>query len=93
MLYESNGTRLFSAPVRPDVRPTLDWAALQAHALRRDGHPSTVQWQGRFARARGARPGNLDDGATEVVTEFEQDMTARTVRVVPKPGENKRPPR
>ena len=32
MLYESNGTQLFYAPVRPDVRPTLDWAALQAHA-------------------------------------------------------------
>jgi hypothetical protein len=91
MLYESNGTRLFSAAVRPEVRPTLDWAALQAQALRRDGHPATVQWQGRFARARGLRPGNLDDGATEVVTEFEQDITARTVRVVPKPGENKRP--
>ncbi len=73
------------------MRPTLDWAALQVHALRRDGHPSTVQWQGRFARARGARPGNLDDGAVEVVTEFDQDVTAKTVRVVPKPGENKRP--
>lgn len=91
MLYESNGTQLFYAPVRPDVRPTLDWAALQAHALRRDGHPSTVQWQGRFARARGARPGSLDDAAAEVVTEFDQDVTAKTVRVVPKPGENKRP--
>ena len=91
MLYESNGTQLFYAPVRPDVRPTLDWAALQAHALRRDGHPSAVQWQGRFARARGARPGNLDDAAAEVVTEFDQDVTAKTVRVIPKPGENKRP--
>jgi hypothetical protein len=91
MLYESNGTQLFYAPVRPDVRPTLDWAALQAHALRRDGHPSTVEWQGRFARARGARPGNLDDAATEVVTEFDQDVTATTVRITPKPGENRRP--
>jgi hypothetical protein len=91
MLYESNGTQLFYAPVRPDVRPTLDWAALQAHALRRDGHPSTVQWQGRFARARGARPGNLEDAAAEVVTEFDQDVTAKTVRVTPKPGENRRP--
>ena len=86
MLYESNGGQLFYAPVRPDVRPTLDWAALQVHALRRDGHPSTVQWQGRFARARGARPGNLEDGAVEVVTEFDQDVTAKTVRVVPKPA-------
>jgi hypothetical protein len=91
MLYEANGAQLFYAPVRPEVRPTLDWATLQAQALRRDGHPSTVQWQGRFARARGLRPGNLDDGAAEVVTEFDQGITAQTVRVVPKPGENKRP--
>jgi len=91
MLYESNGTQLFYAPVRPDVRPTLDWATLQAQALRRDGHPGTVQWQGRFARSRGLKPGNLDDQATEVVTEFDQDITARTVRVVPRPGENKHP--
>jgi hypothetical protein len=91
MLYESNGTRLFYAAVRPEVRPTLDWAALQAQALRRDGHPASVQWQGRFARARGLKPGNMDDGAAEVVTEFDQDITARTVRVVPRPGENKRP--
>ena len=29
--------------------------------------------------------------AAEVVTEFDQDITAKTVRVHPKPGENKRP--
>ena len=97
MLYESNGSQLFYAPVRAEVRPTLDWAALQAHALRRDGHPASVQWQGRFARARSTRPGspgnlgNVEDAVTEVVTEFDQDITARTVRVVPRPGENKRP--
>ena len=91
MLYESNGAQVLYAPIRPEVRPTLDWAAMQAHALRRDGHPAAVEWKGKFARARAARPGNLDDGAAEVVTEFDQDITAKTVRVVPKPGENKRP--
>jgi hypothetical protein len=91
MLYEANGTQLFYAPVRSEVRPTLDWATFQAQALRRDGHPSTVQWQGRFARGRGLRPGSLDDSASEVVTEFDQGLSAKTVRVIPKPGENKRP--
>jgi hypothetical protein len=91
MLYETNGTPAFYAPVRPDVRPTLDWATLQAQALRRDGHPSSVQWQGRFARRPGYKPGNLDDGAVEVVTEFDHEITATTTRVIPKPGENKRP--
>ncbi len=90
MFYESNGAPLFYMPVRSEVRPTLDWATLQAHALRRDGHPSTVQWQGRFARSRAFKAGNLDDQADEVATEFEQDIVAKTIRVVPKPGENKR---
>jgi hypothetical protein len=91
MLYETSGTPLFYAPVRPEVRPTLDWAALQAQALRRDGHPATVQWQGKFARAPGYKPGNLEDGTTEVVTEFDQDITAKTVRVVPGQGDSTRP--
>jgi hypothetical protein len=91
MLYETNGTPLFYAPVRPEVRPTLDWATLQAYALRRDGHPTSVQWQGRFARSRGLKTGSLDDRAEEILTEFDQDITAKTVRVVPKPGEKRRP--
>ena len=33
----------------------------------------------------------MDDRAEEVLTEFDQDMTAKTVRVVPKPGDKKRP--
>src|SRR5712671_7658871 len=76
MLYETNGKPLFYAPVRPELRPTLDWATLQAHALRGDGHPASVQWQGRFARSRGLKAGNLDDRANEVLTEFDQDITA-----------------
>ena len=91
MLYETNGTPLFYAAVRPDVRPTLDWAAFQAQALRGDGHPSAVQWQGRFARSHGLKSGNLDDRAQEVVTEFDQDITAKTIRVATKAGEKKRP--
>ena len=91
MLYETNGTPLFYVPVRPEVRPTLDWATLQVHALRRDGDPTAVQWQGRFARSRGLKAGNMDDRAEEVLTEFDQDMMAKTVRVVPKPGDKKRP--
>jgi hypothetical protein len=91
MLYETNGKPLFYAPVRPELRPTLDWATLQTHALRDDGHPASVQWQGRFARARGLKAGNLDDRANEVLTEFDQDIIAKTVRVLQKPGETKRP--
>jgi hypothetical protein len=91
MLYETNGAPLFYAAVRPDVRPTLDWAAFQAHALRGDGHPTAVQWQGRFARSRGLKSGNLDDRAQEVVTEFDQDITAKTIRVTGKAGEKRRP--
>ena len=83
--------RCSTAPVRPELRPTLDWSTLQAHALRRDGHPASVQWQGRFARSRGLKAGNLDDRANEVLTEFDQDITAKTVRVLPKPGETKPP--
>jgi hypothetical protein len=91
MLYETNGTPLIYASVRPDVRPTLDWAAFQAQALRGDGHPTAVQWQGRFARSRGLKSGNLDDRAQEVVTEFDQDIIATTTRLIPKAGEKKRP--
>jgi hypothetical protein len=89
MLYEANGSQVFYAPVRPDVRPTLDWAAMQAQALRRDSNPATVEWQGRFARARGAR--GSEEAATEVITEFDREITARTILVMPKPGEAKRP--
>jgi hypothetical protein len=91
MVYETNGAPRFYAAVRPEVRPTLDWATLQAHALRADGHPASVEWQGRFARSRGLKTGNLDDRAQEVLTEFDQDITAKTVRVSPKPGDKRRP--
>jgi hypothetical protein len=90
MLYEANGSQVFYAPIRSDIRPTLDWAALQAQALRRDGNPASVEWQGRFARARGARSGAIEDTAIEVVTEFNREITARTTLAAPKPGENKR---
>ena len=90
MLYEANGTPLFYAPVRPELRPTLDWATLQAHALRRTAiRPAcSGRADSHDPGTQGREPGRSRD---EVLTEFDQDITAKTVRVLPKPGENKRP--
>ena len=81
---DGQGTVVESAVTRAQVRPTLDWAALQLHAIDSDGAVDAGtprEWRGRFLRARNARRVALDDEPLEVETEFETGLRSKTTRV------------
>ena len=77
----AGGERLFTQP-RADIRPTLDWANLQAYGLWKDrpSAPGEVEWQGGFVRRSGPRAGRLDDRPVETETEFESGVKVVTAK-------------
>ena len=77
---DAQGSVTESAVTRAEVRPTLDWAALQLHAIDSD-LSGPREWRGRFLRSKSARRVNLDDEPLEVETEFETGLRSTTTRV------------
>jgi hypothetical protein len=78
----SAGGERVTAPPRAELRPTLDWANLQAYALWKD-HPDAgdqIEWQGRFVRGRGPKGASLDDAPIETETEFDGDIRVVTAK-------------
>jgi hypothetical protein len=75
------GERVFTHP-RTEVRPTLDWANLQAYALWKDrpAAPDEVEWKGRFIRSHGAKATAVDDLPLETETEFDNGLKVVTSR-------------
>jgi len=81
---DAQGSVEESAVTRGAVRPTLDWATLQLHAIDTDGASNARaprEWRGRFLRTRAARRVNLDDEPQEVETEFESGVRSKTTRI------------
>ena len=68
-----DGADALQATAPPGVRRTLDWAALQAHALSQS--TGSLRWQGDFLRAPQAR---MDFEAVEA--EFDTGVVAKAVR-------------
>lgn len=88
--FSAAGERVLTQP-RPEVRPTLDWANLQAHALWKDKPRSVddIEWQGPYVRGRGplgpggqagANAGSLDDRPLETRTEFDNGLEVVTAK-------------
>ena len=88
MLYESNGTRLFSAAVRPECDRRSTGGA-QAQALR-DGHPAAVQWRG-CSPARRASGQATWTMAAEVVTSSSRTSQPGRCAWFPSRAKNARP--
>jgi hypothetical protein len=80
---DEQGSIVESAVTRAEVRPTLDWANLQLHAIDTDAR-GPREWRGRFLRSKAARRVNLDDEPLEVETEFETGLRSKTTKVTDK---------
>jgi hypothetical protein len=85
-LRDADGNPTTNAATRRGVRPTLDWAAMQLHALDTDPE-GPLEWRGRFMRSKGAPQKRFDEEVLDVETEFENGRQSKTRRIVePKLG-------
>lgn len=80
---DQEGAIVESAVTRAGVRPTLDWANLQLHAIDTDAR-GPREWRGRFLRSKTARRVNLEDEPVEVESEFESGLRSKTTKITDK---------
>jgi hypothetical protein len=75
------GERVVTQP-RSELRPTLDWANLQAYTLWKDrpGAPDEVEWKGGFVRGHGAKASPPEDQPLETETEFDNGLKVVTAK-------------
>ena len=79
--FSAAGERVLTQP-RAELRPTLDWANLQAYSLWKDrpAAPEDIEWKGRFVRARRARLGTPEEVPNETETEFDNGLRVISVK-------------